>query len=290
LLVIVPAVAVKVAVVLAVPTVTVAGIVSATKLLDSVTVARPVCDTVNVHVEFPPVDRLVGAHVTPLTTVATKEIDAVSVLPFSVAVIVAVWLLVIAPAVAVKVAVVLPDATVTVSGTVNAVTLLDSVTVAPPVCDTVNVHVEVPPDPSDVGTHVTPLTTVAATTVPVPESVMLCGDPVALSVMVMDALRLPVAVGVNVTEKLQLSPAGTLLPQVLVCAKSPGLVPVLAMVLIPSAAVPVLLSVTDWAGLLVVPTLWFAKVRLLAVSEATGDPFPVPDSAIWNSAMGSSHL
>jgi hypothetical protein len=82
---------------------------------------------------------------------------------------------------------------------------------------------------------------------PVPDNVMLCGKPAALfgNSVVMDALRLPVAVGVKVTEKLQLPPAGTLLPQVLVCVKSPGLVPVMAMVLIARAAVPVLLSVTD---------------------------------------------
>ena len=83
------------------------------------------------------------------------------------------------------------------------------------------------------------------------------GDPAALSVMVTDAPRLPAAVGVNVTEMLQFPPAATLAPQVLVCAKSPGLVPATAMLVIVKAAVPVLLSVTDWAAL-VVPTFWLA--------------------------------
>ena len=87
---IVPAVAVNVAVV-PVPTVTEAGTVNAAVLLDSVTAAPPVFDTVTVHVELTPDPRLVGLQVSPLTTVAVaSEIVAVCVLPFSVAVMVAV--------------------------------------------------------------------------------------------------------------------------------------------------------------------------------------------------------
>ena len=66
-------------------------------------------------------------------------------------------LLVIVPAAAVNVAVVLPDATVTDAGTVNEAALLDRVTTAPPVFDTVAVHVELPPDPRLAGEHVSPL-------------------------------------------------------------------------------------------------------------------------------------
>ena len=65
------------------------------------------------------------------------------------------------PAVAANVAVVLPDPTVTDAGTVNAAALLDRLTVAPPVFDTVTVHVELPPDPRLLGVHVSPLTTTA---------------------------------------------------------------------------------------------------------------------------------
>ena len=67
----------------------------------------------------------------------------------------------IVPAAAVNVAVVLPDPTVTDAGTVNEAALLDRVTVAPPVFETVTVHVELPPEPRPVGLHVSPLTTVA---------------------------------------------------------------------------------------------------------------------------------
>jgi hypothetical protein len=89
--VIVPAVAVNVAAVLPVPTVTEAGTVNAAVLLDSATTAPPVFDTVTVHVELAPDPRLAGAHVSPLTPVAVaSEIVAVAVPPFSVAVMVAV--------------------------------------------------------------------------------------------------------------------------------------------------------------------------------------------------------
>ena len=60
-----------------------------------------------------------------------------------------------------NVAVVLPEATVTDAGTGNAAALLDRLTVAPPVLDTVAVQVELPPDPRLVGLHVSPLNTVA---------------------------------------------------------------------------------------------------------------------------------
>jgi hypothetical protein len=82
---------VKVAVVFPAPTVTAAGTVNAAALLDSATVAPPVFDTVTVHVELLPDPRLAGLHVNPLSsTGATSEIVAVCVLPFSVAVMVAV--------------------------------------------------------------------------------------------------------------------------------------------------------------------------------------------------------
>jgi hypothetical protein len=51
---------------------------------------------------------------------------------------------------------------------------------------------------------------------PVPLRATLCGEPVALSVMVSVPVRVPVVVGVKVTEIVQLAPAATLVPQVLV--------------------------------------------------------------------------
>ncbi len=69
------------------------------------------------------------------------------------------------PAVALKFAEVAPDATLTEPGTVNAVTLLDRVTVMPPVpaaCESVTVQVDVPPELRLAGLHDTRLTVVGA--------------------------------------------------------------------------------------------------------------------------------
>ena len=73
------------------PTVTVAGSVSAAALSDRETVAPPVFDTVTVQVDVAPGPRLAGVQLNPLTvTAATREIVAVCVVAFKVAVIVAV--------------------------------------------------------------------------------------------------------------------------------------------------------------------------------------------------------
>ena len=119
---------------------------------------------------------------------------------------------------------------------------------------------------------------------PVPLSAAVCVVPVTLlelSVTVRVALRLPGAVGLNVTEIVQFAPTATLLPQVLVCAKSPGLVPLIAMLAIVSGPVPELLSVTVWA-LVVTPTLVSLNETTLGDSPAVGTPAPVPVSAtVW---------
>jgi hypothetical protein len=82
---------VNVALVLTAATVTEGGTVSVAALLDSATVAPPVFDRVTVHVELPPDPRLVGLHVSPLSTVAVaSEIVALCVLVPSVALMVAV--------------------------------------------------------------------------------------------------------------------------------------------------------------------------------------------------------
>ena len=52
--------------------------------------------------------------------------------------------------------------------------------------------------------------------VPVPERLTVCGLPLALSVMLTEAVRLPLAEGVKVTLMVQWALAATELPQVLV--------------------------------------------------------------------------
>src|SRR5437667_259797 len=82
-------------------------------------------------------------------------------------------------------------------------------------------------------------------------SVTFCWLPASLSMMLIAAVRVPLAVGLNVTLIPQLAPAANELPQVWVCAKFPALVPVIAMLLMVKIAVPVFLSVTVLAALVV---------------------------------------
>lgn len=85
--------------------------------------------------------------------------------------------------------------------------------------------------------------------VAVPDRLTLCGLPVPLSVTLRAALRAPLAVGVNVTLMVQLAPAATLDPQLLVWPKSPALVPPIAMLEIVRAVLPVFVRVTLCAAL-----------------------------------------
>ncbi len=87
----VPAVAVNVAVVFPLPTTTVAGTLKVPMLLDSPTAAPPAVDTVTAQVELAFGPRLVGAQLSAVTVAGTtNEIAAVLVLPFNVAMMVAV--------------------------------------------------------------------------------------------------------------------------------------------------------------------------------------------------------
>lgn len=99
----------------------------------------------------------------------------------------------------------------------------------------------------------------------------MCGLPAALSVIVTAPLRVPVAVGVNLTLILQLDPTVTDEPHVVVREK----LPLAAMLLIFSAAVPVFLNVTLCEGL-VVPTVCEPKLKLVDDRLTTGAvPMPV---------------
>ena len=87
----VPAVDVNVAVVFPELTATVDDTLNPATLLDRATVAPPTLDTVAVQVEVAPDPRLVGVQANPISvTGGVKETVAVAVLPFRVAVTVAV--------------------------------------------------------------------------------------------------------------------------------------------------------------------------------------------------------
>lgn len=73
----------------------------------------------------------------------------------------------------------------------------------------------------------------------------------ALSLINTLAPRLPAALGVNVTLMLQLPPGTTEPLQVLVAVKSPAFAPITLTPLTVNDVLPVLLSITDWAELVV---------------------------------------
>jgi hypothetical protein len=72
------------------------------------------------------------------------------------------------------------------------------------------------PKLSDVAERLT-----GAVPVPVPVRAMVCGLPVALSVMVAEPVRVPTVVGLNQIMIVQLPPASTLVPQLVAWLKSP---------------------------------------------------------------------
>ena len=87
----------------------------------------------------------------------------------------------------------------------------------------------------------------------------------AESVSVSVPVRVPPAVGVKVTLTVQLAPAARLLPQLLLCEKSPLVV----MELNVTAPAVSLVAVTVLAALLV-PTFCDANVRVVGVVESAG--------------------
>jgi len=111
------------------------------------------------------------------------------------------------------------------------------------------------------------------TSVPSPDRVMACGLAGALSEMVIAPARGPVAVGVKVTEIVQVAFLAKLVPQVSVSAKSP-----LALMLVNiSVALPTLVTVT-LCLLLVEPTNWFPNGTAVAerlMAGPKGVPVPI---------------
>src|SRR5439155_1597092 len=108
---------------------------------------------------------------------------------------------------------------------------------------------------------------------PLPDRLAVCrGLPKALSLTVSVAVCVPVFCGVKVTLMVQLALTARvagLTGQLLVRVKSPLLVPVMVMLLIVIASLPVFESVTA-CGVLGVPTCWLGKFTVVADTLATG--------------------
>jgi hypothetical protein len=99
-----------------------------------------------------------------------------------------------------------------------------------------------------------------------------------LSATLTDALLAPVAVGLKLTEIVQLAPAASEELQVPVLVKSDGFVPVMVMDVIEREAVPLFVRVTAFAALFV-PTLTEPKLSDVGASLTTV-PTPVREM-VW---------
>jgi hypothetical protein len=115
---------------------------------------------------------------------------------------------------------------------------------------------------------------IGAAEVPVPPNEIVCGEPLALSLIETVAVAAPVAVGLNSSVIVQLAFTAMLAAQLLVSTKSPGAAPPSEMETPVSAAVPLSVSVTDFAAL-VDPAGWLPKASLVALS-VTADVAAAP--------------
>ncbi len=106
---------------------------------------------------------------------------------------------------------------------------------------------------------------------PVPFRLSVCGLVIRLSVIVMDPVYGPVAVGVDVTLMVQVPRAATLVPQVFVWLK-----PTLATILvIGKAEVGLSFVNVTVIGALGMPIGWLAKVKEVGLSVTGAVPVPV---------------
>lgn len=109
--------------------------------------------------------------------------------------------------------------------------------------------------------------------VPVPDRGTCCGLLLAVSVKFKVAVRVPLAVGLKKTFTVQLAPAASEEPQgveVDDLRKSPALVPVMPMLLIVIALLPVLVRVTTFAPL-VFPTATVFQTREVGETVACAE-------------------
>jgi len=107
------------------------------------------------------------------------------------------------------------------------------------------------------------------------------GLPVALLAIDSDAVAVPAADGLNVTDTVQVLPAAILAVHVFVWANDAALVPPRVTPDTVSDPVPVFVTVTVWAAL-VAPTVVEANVSdvglALAVTDVAAAPVPVNDA------------
>jgi hypothetical protein len=91
----------------------------------------------------------------------------------------------------------------------------------------------------------------------------------------MKALRVPTACGIKIIEIVQLPPAATLLPHVVLALKSPAFAPVTPTLVIDEGALPELETLIVWVRL-VAPTFRFPNVKIEGARSSRPSVIPVP--------------
>ncbi len=133
------------------------------------------------------------------------------------------------------------------------------------------------PKAREVGFRLTP----GAADTPVPLTGTVCGEPAALSLKLRMAERAPPAVGVKITEAVQVCPGVVSVVQVVERAKSPGFVPVNVtlenVTVLPAGEVLVTVTVCD--GLLT-PTVKEPKVSEEGATETVAATGTVADASL----------
>ena len=113
---------------------------------------------------------------------------------------------------------------------------------------------------------------------PVPLSAIACGEPPALSTIVMAAVRAPPVSGLKWPWMLQFAPAAKLVPQEFANVKDEAFAPVMVMLAIDSAWLP-LLVIVMYCDAVTDPTATLPNATLV-VDSVTAGPSPVPVSAM----------
>jgi len=113
---------------------------------------------------------------------------------------------------------------------------------------------------------------------PSPVSAIVCGEPPALSLIVMAASSGPATIGVKCPWMVQLAPAARLIPQSFAKTNEDVSGPVKPMFAMERVASPVLVRVTS-CDVLVVPISKPPNDRLLAENDVTGAT-PVPPNVM----------
>ena len=106
--------------------------------------------------------------------------------------------------------------------------------------------------------------------VPVPVSATFCGEPLALSVIVIAAVIAPVVAGAKCPWMVQFAPTAKLVPQLLAKTNGEASAPVTLMLVRDMATPPLFVMVTD-CDALVDPTSTEPKERLEAERDTSGN-------------------